>query len=309
MFSPQDQYNERRIEQSSMPHLFPRPAIPTYTITHYGVVCRIPVVDTPHFSVALLFCSDSDGYVGLVLTPCPDSEDIREPLYHPGVTFSGSSGQLRTVRIVNLGHDLGALRFDDAPITFAWKEISLALRPALSSKRLPRLTSHPTPSSVDAETLNVLTLFGFEPYPTQIPRSWTQSLSIDVIFQCPGPGGSRILLAIGRCPQHTPSSTGNSCVSQEHWANIWIIPSQGSQSEHPPPHNCHEHHICEWPNLRKLFDESYDGYSIPVVISFHPHPRDPKSAMVLGTVRFGRRYGFGKSWFLRYPLPEYAQDS
>lgn len=279
-----------------MPHKFPRPAIPTYTITQYGVECRIPIFDAPNFSVALLFCSDKDGYVGLILTPCPDSDDVNEPLYHTGVTFNGAGGQFRTVRIVNLGKDLTALRFAGSPVSFAWKEIFLALRPPLSSRKLSRMMGPSAAFKISAELLNMLMLHGFERYPTQIPRSWTQSHSIDVMFQCVGPSGSRVLLALGRCSRHTPTSTCGSSGPSQHWAAFWIIPYQASESEYPPPHDCLEHHICEWPNSRKLFDEEYGGYSLPMVVSFSPLPNDSNS-IIFSSVRFGRRSRHGESWF------------
>ena len=278
-----------------------RTSIPAYSITHYGVACRIPIFQTPLFSVAMLFCSDVDGYLGLLLTRCPDSPDQSRPLYHIGWNVMNETGDYRTIRLLNWGHDLSILRFAGERMVFEWKQIYLAHRLPPEPKPVSRSVEMriAMPFRVVPSAFTELMRHGWEAFPrTHIPHSWTESRTIDLIFQCPGPGSTHAILALGRCPRHEEPHD----VSWSHWANLWISPTQAPQEAYPPPHNCLQDHISQWPNQARLFETFQGGYVLPVVICFAPCPRNPEQTLVLSQVRFGRRYPFGRSWFVRPPI-------
>ena len=65
-------------------------AMPQFTSTLRGVRAFLPIVENPFgipVTIVLLCCRTSDPTeqaVGLVLFPCPRSDDPRRPLYHCG---------------------------------------------------------------------------------------------------------------------------------------------------------------------------------------------------------------------------------
>ena len=249
----------------------------------------------------MLFCSDVDGYLGLLLTRCPDSPDRSRPLYHIGWNVTNELGDYRTIRLINWGRDLSVLTFAGNPVIFEWKQIYLAHRlppePKPTSRSLDTMTSMPFRISPSAFT--ELMQRGWEAYPkTQIPHGWTDAHTIDLIFHCPGPGSTRIWFAMGRCPLGAEPLRGSS----KHWASFWVSPTETPLAENPPPHNCLQDHISEWPGGRKLFGGSQGGYALPMVVCFTPCPRNPDKTMVLSAANFGRRHRFGASWFSRDAL-------
>ena len=273
-------------------------SIPTYAKTHYGVICRLPVFEAPSFSVGVLFCSDLDGYIGLLLTRCPDSQDLSRPLYHTGWNVINSLGQFRTIRLVHFGQDLGVLRFNGKPVAFQWKEISLIHQVPLESKPPPRFldTKNFIPFKLSESAFVALSKHGWEVFPkSQIPHKWTESQTIDLIFQCAGPSGTRIIFAMGRCHRRRDISGPLGA----HWASLWAYSSEGTQSEHPPPHSCAEHHITEWPNLQMLFTDPQEKYVLPMTTFFTRCPQYPNKTMIMTGVKFGRGFRFGRSWFSR----------
>ncbi|KAI1791436.1 HET-domain-containing protein [Ganoderma leucocontextum] len=285
--------NDRLVGDIDMPTTSrrPLPSMPTHTATPDGVIFRIPVFQSATFSVAIICCSDIDGYLGLVLTRRPDWLDPHAPLYRTGWTFGGDGSSSQTIRIVTLGHDLNALRFAGHPVTFVWKEMFLAWHPLYSTFE-HRLTSSvaPMPFLVLQSVLNVLVQHGWEQLP--VPRPWTL---VDIVFHYMGLKGNEVFLALGRCSKHARTDSTTSAIPTEHWANLSVSTSKGPQPriQSPPNHELADH-IPEWPGLRKEFGVSRDECSITLSVLFKPCDRNPSTTMVFTAASFGHNDGAGK---------------
>ena len=130
--------------------------------------------------------------------------------------------------------------------------------------------------------------------------------SVDFFFCRASPGATRLVFAMGQCSptliKAISSSESSSVDLSRHWASFWVSPTETPLAENPPPHNCLQDHISEWPGGRKLFGGSQGGYALPMVVCFTPCPRNPDKTMVLSAANFGRRHRFGASWFSRDAL-------
>lgn len=76
--------------------------------------------------MAILCCSDADGFLALFLSPSPGPK-LDPPTYNIGQipVGSGTGGSSQAARIITLGRNLSALRFAGGRVTFFWKAICL----------------------------------------------------------------------------------------------------------------------------------------------------------------------------------------
>ncbi|KAI1781860.1 HET-domain-containing protein [Ganoderma leucocontextum] len=278
-------------------------SIPTYYLTQYGVLCHAPVFAAPSFFVALLFCSDAEDYLGAVLTPCSDSLDLARPTYHIGWTGASQGSEYRTIRVLNLGRDLHALRFDGKAVVFAWREMVLIHPLPAQSKAPPRRvgTKMLGPFRIAPTVSTMLMQYGWEACTRiQLPHPWADSPSVHTVFQCVSPEGARVLLAMGQCFQEEESlGSALDAPARQHWANVCTISPGVPECEVPPPHCCLEHHICDWPDLAKVFYAHGEGYSLPFMVAFAQLLANAGKTMVLNAVAFEGHTPPGLHWFSR----------
>ncbi|KAM5536985.1 hypothetical protein V8D89_009314 [Ganoderma adspersum] len=103
-------------------------AVPGYTLAKAGeLIFRLPVFETGTFSVAIICCSDTDGFLALFVNPSPsfNSVDTSAPIYQVGRMVDGTGSSSHTARVITLGHDLNALSFAGHRVTFVWKALRL----------------------------------------------------------------------------------------------------------------------------------------------------------------------------------------
>ena len=240
--------------------------------------------------MALLFCSDTRGYLGLVLTQCPSSPDPTRPVYHIGWNINDRQGDSRTIRTVHLGRDVHALRYGRDPVVFEWRHIFLAHRPPSSANQTSILASRPNsgPFRISPAVRAALTQQGWEVCPTSdIPPSWAKAgtATVYAVYQRACPGNIRVMFAMGQCLQQ--SHQGDQLDTPfQHWASLHVIYPDISDSQLPPSHHCSHHHIALWPHFRKPLVEENRYFSLSLAVSFTPCPINPGKTMVLNAAAF-----------------------
>ncbi|KAM5536754.1 hypothetical protein V8D89_009593 [Ganoderma adspersum] len=269
----------------------------TYSRTPEGVLCSLPVFATPSFSIGLLLYLDGDDHLGVVLTPCPEQTFSLTPAYHIGWDGTGAGGDenpSRIIRVLNLGRDPNALRFDDEPVVFAWGEVLLG-RPLSASLHLLLSRSAPpepeSPFRIELTARMALREHGWEQrWRSELPHTWQDARVVDAVFECVSAAGTRALLAMGECLQkrEPPDAPGPRAPAGQLWANVYCVPPGTSESGVLPLHSCPEHHIREWPGLTKVFHAQGEGYALPFTVAFVPAPDDDRGkTVILNAVTFG----------------------
>ncbi|TBU45947.1 hypothetical protein BD309DRAFT_889459 [Dichomitus squalens] len=279
-------------------------SIPTFSITQYGVHCHFPVITTPSFKVAILFCRDETTQLGLILTPCPDALDPLLPLYHTG--WSSSDGT-EPVRVVQLGDSLDNLRFFDVPVEIRWEELYIATRPPPIATPIPHrfyARSLFAPFRLSQHVFTTITKSGWGLIrDVTDSHLWVDRQTSDLSFIRRGPEGVCLIFAMGTCSdpsKHLTESHTLSSLRPEHWASFWIIQGESTDDSTRPSHRCPEDHIARWPDMKRLFVEKHAGYYYPFAVSFSRCPVNPDETLVLSAAKAGVRHRLGVSGFSRY---------
>lgn len=274
--------------------------MPTFSVTPYGVLAHIPVIDLSQYMIAILFwCCGPDGHLGLRLNPCSNNFDSSHPLYdvHPGGN-----------RIVSLGIHKGpgsdfkfTVQGQSAPVV--WKKIYIAHRPPPDSPTPDANTSLYLPLN-----LGVLMPFRFPGHNIQelysstglrfasvspMTLPWTGSPPITLTFQPDSNDRIPSVLAVpgidlhlGRCTVPTSSSSlvpgqttaGSRRLLGPHWARLVFHAPKHDPLRHTPyqEHSCAEDHICDWGGYKKAFyyppDSTMAVSQRPASSCFKPEP-------------------------------------
>ena len=253
----------------------------SFSITQYGIRTRIPVIDGPDFSVAMLGCFDEvkKQMIGLILTPCSSPPGPTGMLNHTG--WHGFSR-----RTVLLDEVLSNDRLIDQAFLPEWRDIHITDRPPPTPVRILSTRSDYMPSPpflFSIQELNKsLKVSGRLVEISQRPFDWTGSPPAVLEFQ-----HDHILVKIrimfGRCfsPGHRRDYSFNASTLQSighHWASVLFDATDSNMSL--PPHNCSRDHITGWHNQSRMFTHRLFWGKASLTLSFLRDLVSPEETLV-----------------------------
>ncbi len=222
--------------------------LPKFTLTHYGLECRFPIIEGDGVAIAVLLCETHEAHVGLLLHPSPPNVlDPTRKRYHTGYGFSKDGG-VAFFRLVYLGDDWHNLRFMGKPVTAEWRDIFIASRSKYDQVDL----------AARSAALNCRT----PPAPFRIP-SWLPSrmlkLSMEMarvrVFNASVFESSNIIFEdyYAREGFHVVLGT---CSTTHEWARAIPRHRENWNEAVQATHLCSEHHIDAWPGAAKDFGDA-----------------------------------------------------
>ena len=246
--------------QSSVP--FGGVELPKFSVTSYGLKCRLPIIESDGLIVAVLLCDNGREHIGLFLHPTRDPiQDPRRKKYNTGYGLLNVGHYSGFVRLTSLGADLLNLRLNQKTVTAEWRDVFIAdspppiekdVTPSLCS-RLHSIAPAP-PFRFPHWLIGTLATKGMV-----LQRLEMQSTPVDgkplcasAIFEDINAKESvHVILGtcIGSASSVNPGQTSR-------WAKA--IPQSAADWRRGVDdlHNCHEHHIDDWPDSMKTFGDA-----------------------------------------------------
>ena len=250
-------------------------------MTSIGMKCRFPVADLEGgYAVAVLFCYNSKGHIGLLLHPSnftpPDPSPRR---YNVGYYYRCVDDTEGIGRLAFLGSNIHTLAFKGKPITTTWRDIYIAegLPPALDdnglslSYTLSSITPAP-PFRIPRWLVRKLELLGMQETNVRLHSLPSGRKPLLISFSLSDPEWLEILsITLGTCGK-SPSS-GRSL----RWARADFGRDGYWEASLKLTHDCAVHHIDAWPGLAKTFGDS----KRMACLSFTPCRLAPEHTLVL----------------------------
>ena len=244
---------------------FGRIELPKFSVTHFGLECRFPIIESGEFTIVVLLCDTGREHLGLLLHPSDNLiQDPSRKRYHTGYGFRTRSGQPGLARLISLGNDYYNLRVNGNAVTAKWRDILISdSPPPIKTDATPSLCSTlhsiapAPPFRLPPWLVGALALLGMELSPLRIEskpgpadgKPLLMLASFDDVNTSEG-----IRLVLGTCAQ-SPSTPPHSL---PHWAkamprtsNVWEYDTASLWA-----HDCREHHIDAWPRWTKDFGDA-----------------------------------------------------
>lgn len=287
---------------ASASHLAPAvTGIPTFNVTSYGVHAHIPVVEIDGLSIAILFSSQGERPLGLLLGPCDRAADPTRPLYHPCI-FDGALPW----RLIYLSA-VGAL--DPSAIT--WRSIYLTHIPlARPTTHLLMNRGRTTPFRIPQRLLDELKRAGFKvSLPKNMRFPWRGNPPAKLtIFNRHWLGFHDIEIHFGRCtaassrrPNPPPMLSLETTPGEPHtqtllepqvlndngprWARISVASQASSNaSGSGVSHDCTTDHVDDWADGRRSFtpfDAAEWAVAVEITLVLTPCPLNPVATYVV----------------------------
>ncbi len=218
--------------------------LPTFNSSSFGVLARIPLIETCGPAIALLFCRSGDGHqLGLLLHPCSDFPYPApgRPLFHTG--FIPISASSLPSRLITLGKTLDDLQIGGKRVTARWREVYLTYQPPPQmSKHILMNRSIETCFRIPPLLVEELSSHGWE---TSLrgffgDPKWTGNPPASMTLVNTQWRRCRFVVWLGTCVA-TPES--------RHWANVVPLdrtPGNSPITKSPGEHDCSTDHIADW---------------------------------------------------------------
>ncbi|KAI1787279.1 HET-domain-containing protein [Ganoderma leucocontextum] len=261
--------------------------IPSFTITSYGILAHVPVVEALPLTVVVLYCSDGKQHLGLPITRCPDAPDAERPLYHVSCYFPSGVYQHSVGRLVGLGGNVNDLRLNGQRVVPEWKSVYLAhhhppVPPAraLIDRGIAAPFRIPRWHIRDLQRQSRVRLLEVEHFGLEVP--WSGSHSAAFIFEYAHPSipdmfPERFHVYLGLCAasQNHRDSGDAPSIHGPHWATIRSPAPAGLEHIH----SCAEDHIRDWADATKRFVLWMGMFE--VVLRFTPCPLNPSGTLIV----------------------------
>ncbi|PIL29023.1 hypothetical protein GSI_09071 [Ganoderma sinense ZZ0214-1] len=259
--------------------------IPTFTITSYGILAHVPIIEALHLSVIVLYCSDGKEQLGLPITRCPDTPDAERPLYHVSCYFPRGVYQHSVGRLMGLGGNVNDLRLNGHQAIPEWKSIYLAhYHPPVPPTRALIDRGISAPFRVprwhirNLQWHSKVRLLEVEHFGLEVP--WSGSHSAAFIFEYAHPSipdmfPDRFYLYLGLCAASQVHSDDTPSVPGPHWATMRSPAPAGLEHIH----SCAEDHVRDWADGTKRFILWMGMFE--VVLRFTPCPLNPSGTLIV----------------------------
>lgn len=249
-------------------------------MTSIGMKCRFPVADLEDgYAVAVLFCYNNKGHIGLLLHPSnftpPDPSPRR---YNVGYYYRCVDGTEGIGRLAFLGNNIHALVFKGKLITTTWRDIYVAegLPPALDdhglslSYSLSSITPAP-PFRIPRWLVRKLEHLGMQETNVRLHSLPAGRKPLLISFSLSDPEWLEVLcITLGTCGK---SSSGRSV----RWARADFGRDGYWEASLKLTHDCAVNHIDAWPGLVKTFGD----WKRTARLSFTPCRLAPEHTLVL----------------------------
>ncbi|PIL37585.1 hypothetical protein GSI_01279 [Ganoderma sinense ZZ0214-1] len=272
--------------------------IPTLSVTPYGVLAHIPVIELPQGTIAIFFWMNKQDHLGLRLSPCSSSIDSSRLLYD---VFPGDS------RLVPLSVDENDYIVDGHPVHAVWKKLYIAHRPppdtlapdASTSLYIPLNLGVLMPFRVPGGSIHELHVSTGLRLASVSPMTlpWTGSSPVTLTFE-PDNDDTRanilpgIELHLGRCTKSVPVGQAPSGRHLgPHWARLVFhdLKYMSPHGDADDGHSCSEDHVEDWPQSMKVIQPPWsqpDGISgllapPPAKLCCTPCPLNPGTTLVV----------------------------
>ena len=253
--------DSHELRQSGGP--FAHIELPSFSVTHFGVKCRFPIIQSGRLTIAVLLCDTGHEHLGLLL--CPSNDPVQDPSrkkYHVGYAFQQVSSDHPTVfaRLISLRNDFYNFNVtsdsDNTTITPEWRDIFIAASPPPIKKDVAPSLCFPLHSIMPAPPFRIphwligrLNQAGLELQPLVMEDQPIagQPLVVAAVFE-DTLAMEGVCILLGTCIR--------SSHHVKHWAKVLSYHAANWIEEGSFSHDCVDHHIAAWPDWTRDFGDA-----------------------------------------------------